>query len=60
MKSSPEHVGAPLLKYRLLMLMEQVPGVEHVEEVELGVDGDRGLHPGHVGRRTLLDRQLLQ
>ena len=42
------------------MLVEQVPGVEHVEEVELGVDGDRGLHPGHVGRRTLLDRQLLQ
>ena len=60
MKSSPEHVGAPLLQDRLLMLVKQVPGVEHVEEVELGVDGDRGLHPGLVGRRTLLDRQLLQ
>ena len=42
------------------MVVEKVTGVEHVKEVELGVDGDGGLHPGHVGRRTLLDCQLLQ
>ena len=42
------------------MFVEQVPGVEHVKEVELGVDGDGGLHPGLVGRRALLDGELLK
>ena len=42
------------------MVVEQVPGVEHVKEVELGVDGDGGLHPGIEGRRTLLNGELLK
>ena len=58
--SSPKHIGPPLLKDRLLMFVEQVPGVDHVEEVELCVDGDGGLHPGIVGRRALLDGELLK
>ena len=54
--SSPKHVGPPLLQDRLLVVVEKVPGVDHVKEVELGVDGDGGLNPGIVGRRALLDR----
>ena len=42
------------------MFVEQVSGIEHVEEVELGVNGDWCLHPGHVGSRTLLDSELLK
>ena len=57
---APEHVGSPLLQDGLLVVVEQVAGVEHVEEVELGVDRDGGLHPGLVSSRTLLYRQLLK
>ena len=42
------------------MFVEQLSGVEHVEEVKLGVDRDRGLNPGLVGRRALLDSKLLK
>ena len=57
---TPEHVRSPLLQDGLLMVVEQVAGVEHVKEVELGVDGDGGLHPCLVSSRTLLYRQLLK
>ena len=57
---APEHVGSPLLQDGLLVVVEQVAGVEHVEEVELGVDGDGGLQPGLVCSCTLLYRQLLK
>ena len=57
---SPEHIGSPLLQDGLLVVVEQVPGVEHVEEVELGVDRDGRLHPGLVSSRTILYRQLLK
>ena len=59
-KTSPEHVGSPLLQDWLLMFVEQLSGVEHVEEVKLGVDRDWGLNPGLVGRRALLDSKLLK
>ena len=59
-KTSPEHVRAPLLQNRLLMLVEQLSGVEHVKEVELGIDRDWSLNPGLVGRRALLDSKLLK
>ena len=42
------------------MFVEQVSWIEHVEEVEFGVNGDRSLHPGHVGSRALLDSELLK
>ena len=60
MLNIPEHIGASLLEDRLLVAVEQVPGVEHVEEVELGVDGDWCLYPGLVGRRAFLDCELLK
>ena len=59
-KKPPEHIGASFLKDRLLVFVEQVSGIEHVEEVEFGVNGDRCLHPGHVGSRALLDSELLK
>ena len=57
---SPEHIGSSLLQDGLLMVVEQVPGVEHVKEVELGVDGDGGLQPGLVRSCALLYPQLLK
>ena len=57
---APEHVGSPLLQDGLLVVVEQVPGVEHVEEVELGVDRDGRLHPGLVRSCALLYHQLLK
>ena len=44
----PESVRTPLLQHWLLTPMEEVPRADHVEEVELGVDRDGGLHPGIV------------
>ena len=57
---APEHVGSPLLQDGLLVVVEQVAGVEHVKEIELGVDGDGGLQPGLVRSCALLNRQLLK
>ena len=41
------------------MAMKKVPWVDHVEEVELGVDRDRGLLPRCVRGRPFLDHHLL-
>ena len=41
------------------MVVEQVAGVEHVEEVELGVHRDRRLFPGCVRSGPLLYHHLL-
>ena len=57
---SPEHIGSSLLQDGLLMVVEQVAGVEHVKEVELGVDRDGRLHPGLVRSCALLYHQLLK
>ena len=56
----PECVWASLLEDWLLVLVEEVPWVEHVEKVELCVHWNGSLHPGLVGCRALLHRQLLQ
>ena len=46
----PEGVRSSLLQYWLLMAVEEVARVDHVEEVKLCVDGDGSLNPGIVGR----------
>ena len=48
-----------LLQDGHLLPVEQLPGVEHGEEVELGVGGDGGLQPGGVGGAALLHHHLL-
>ena len=58
--ASPKCVRASLLEDWLLVLVEEVPWVEHVEKVELCVHWNGSLHPGLVGGRALLHRQLLQ
>ena len=44
----PESVRTLLLQHWFLMPMEEVARADHVEEVELSVDRDGGLHPGIV------------
>ena len=42
------------------MAVEELARVDHVEEVELGVDGDGSLHPGIVGWGPFFYDKLLK
>ena len=56
----PECVGPPLLQDGLAGVGEELLRVGDGEEVEPGVDGDGGGHPGIVRLRTLPYHQLLK
>ena len=56
---SPESVRPPLLHNRLVPLVLKGFCIEHVEEVELDVDGDRRPFPGLVSGCSLPHHQLL-
>ena len=57
---SPESVWPPLLHNWLVPLVLECFSIEHVEEVELDVDGDGGPLPRFIGSCPLPDYQLLK
>ena len=42
------------------MVVEEVPRIEHVKEIDLGVDRNGCLHPGVVSCSSLSDGELLE
>ena len=56
----PKSVGAPFVQNWLLMLMEQISGVQHVEKIKFCVDRNWSLHPGIIGGCAFFHRQLLK
>lgn len=57
---SPECIRSSLLNNRLLVVVEQVPRVEHVKKIDLGVDRNGCLHPGVVSGSSLSNGELLK
>ena len=58
--SSPECIRSSLFHNRLLVVVEQVPRIEHVKKIDLGVDRNGCLHPGVVSCSSLSDGELLE
>ena len=56
----PKCVGAPLLQYWFLVLVEQVPRVEHVKEINLSQHWHRSLHEGIVSSCSFFYDELLE